>query len=164
MLRASFVELANCRVTDIASIIYCGCTMDIFLIVVMMLGRRSQVPLEKLLTGLRTLDPTRPSAQQNLVEWAKPALTQKKKIQKMMDPRLEHKYPIMAVTRTAALILRCLEADPKNRPPMDDVLRELEIVRTIRDEERRKRSSGGSDNNRVNGYGSPHVRRTGRTR
>ncbi|KAL0663642.1 hypothetical protein Bca4012_100479 [Brassica carinata] len=122
------------------------------------------VVLLELLTGLRTLDPTRPSAQQNLVEWAKPALTQKKKIQKMMDPRLEHKYPIMAVTRTAALILRCLEADPKNRPPMDDVLRELEIVRTIRDEERRKRSSGGSDNNRVNGYGSPHVRRTGRTR
>ncbi|KAF3527082.1 hypothetical protein F2Q69_00050215 [Brassica cretica] len=122
------------------------------------------VVLLELLTGLRTLDPTQPSAQQNLVEWAKPALTQKKKIQKMMDPRLEHKYPIMAVTRTAALILRCLEADPKNRPPMDDVLRELEIVRTIRDEERRKRSSGGSDNTRVNGYGSPHVRRTGRTR
>ncbi|KAG2324331.1 hypothetical protein Bca52824_007059 [Brassica carinata] len=125
------------------------------------------VVLLELLTGLRALDPTRPSAQQNLVEWAKPILTQKKKIQKMMDPRLEHKYPIMAVTRTAALILRCLEADPKNRPPMDDVLRELEIVRTIRSEpkeERRKRSGGGSDhNNRVNGYGSPHVRRTGRT-
>nr|VDD00376.1 unnamed protein product [Brassica rapa] len=125
------------------------------------------VVLLELLTGLRALDPTRPSAQQNLVEWAKPVLTQKKKIQKMMDPRLEHKYPILAVTRTAALILRCLEADPKNRPPMDDVLRELEIVRTIRDElreERRKRSGGGSDhNNRVNGYGLPHVRRTGRT-
>ncbi|CAH8364012.1 unnamed protein product [Eruca vesicaria subsp. sativa] len=125
------------------------------------------VVLLELLTGLRALDPTRPSAQQNLVEWAKPALTQKKKIQKMMDPRLEHKYPIMAVTRTAALILRCLEADPKNRPPMDDVLRELEIVRTIREElkeERRKRGGGGSDhNNRVNGYGSPHVRRTVRT-
>ncbi|KAJ0256520.1 Protein kinase domain-containing protein [Hirschfeldia incana] len=125
------------------------------------------VVLLELLTGLRALDPTRPSAQQNLVEWAKPVLTQKKKIQKMMDPRLEHKYPIMAVTRTAALILRCLEADPKNRPPMDDVLRELEIVRTIREErkeERRKRNGGGLDhNNRVNGYGSPHVRRTGRT-
>ncbi|XP_056847342.1 probable serine/threonine-protein kinase PIX13 [Raphanus sativus] len=47
------------------------------------------VVLLELLTGLRALDPTRPSAQQNLVEWAKPVLTQKKKIQKMMDPRLE---------------------------------------------------------------------------
>lgn len=85
----------------------------------------------------------------------------------MMDPRLEHKYPISAVIRTAALILRCVEEDPKNRPPMDEVLRELEIVRTMRDEpkeEKRKRSGGGPDNNRINRYGSPHVRGTGRTR
>ncbi|KAF3540450.1 hypothetical protein F2Q69_00020856 [Brassica cretica] len=125
------------------------------------------VVLLEILTGLRALDPNRPPVQLNLVEWAKPSLTQKKKIQKMMDPRLEHKYPISAVIRTAALILRCLEEDPKNRPPMDEVLRELEILRSMRDEpkeERRKRSSGGPDNNQINGYGSPHVRRTGRTR
>lgn len=123
------------------------------------------VVLLEILTGLRALDPTRPSAQQNLVEWAKPVLTQKKKIQKMMDPRLEHKYPLFAVLKTAELIQRCLEDDPKNRPPMDDVLRELEVVRTIRDqpkEERRRRGSG-SDSNRVRGNGSPHGRRTGRT-
>ncbi|KFK42056.1 hypothetical protein AALP_AA2G205700 [Arabis alpina] len=124
------------------------------------------VVLLELLTGLRTIDPNRPSSQQNLVEWAKPVL-QKKKIQKMMDPRLEQKYPLLAVTRTAGLILQCLEADPKNRPPMDEVLRELEIVRTIRDEpkeERRKRGSGSDKkNNRINGYGSPQGRRTGRT-
>ncbi|XP_056857828.1 probable disease resistance protein At5g47260 [Raphanus sativus] len=125
------------------------------------------VVLLEILTGLRALDPNRPPMQLNLVEWAKPSLTQKKKIQKMMDPRLEHKYPISAVIRTAALILRCLEEDPKNRPPMDEVLRELEIVRSMRDEpkeEKRKRSSGGPDNNRINRNGSPHVRRTGRTR
>lgn len=125
------------------------------------------VVLLEILTGLRALDPNRPPMQLNLVEWAKPGLTQKKKIQKMMDPRLEHKYPISAVIRTAALILRCLEEDPKNRPPMDEVLRELEIVRSMRDEpkeEKRKRSSGGPDNNRINQHVSPHVRRTGRTR
>ncbi|KAL0731894.1 hypothetical protein Bca4012_027988 [Brassica carinata] len=125
------------------------------------------VVLLEILTGLRALDPNRPPMQLNLVEWAKPGLTQKKKIQKMMDPRLEHKYPISAVIRTAALILRCLEEDPKNRPPMDEVLRELEIVRSMRDEpkeEKRKRSSGGPDNNRISRYGSPHVRRTGGTR
>lgn len=124
------------------------------------------VVLLELLTGLRAVDPNRPSAQQNLVEWAKPVL-QKKKIQKMMDPRLEQKYPLLAVVKTAGLILRCLEADPKNRPSMDEVLRELEIVRTIRDEpkeERRKRRSGSDRNNRINGYGSsPLGRRTGRT-
>ena len=116
------------------------------------------VVLLELLTGLRALDPNRPSAQQNLVEWAKPVLSQKKKIQKLMDPRLEHKYPLLAVTKTAALILRCLEADPKNRPPMDDVLRELEIVRTIREQPKEEKR------NRNNGHGSPHVRKTGRTR
>ncbi|WZZ69235.1 hypothetical protein YC2023_080605 [Brassica napus] len=116
------------------------------------------VVLLELLTGLRALDPNRPSAQQNLVEWAKPVLSQKKKIQKLMDPRLEHKYPLLAVTKTAALILRCLEADPKNRPPMDDVLRELEIVRTIREQPKEEKR------NRNNGHSSPHVRKTGRTR
>ncbi|CAH8330324.1 unnamed protein product [Eruca vesicaria subsp. sativa] len=116
------------------------------------------VVLLELLTGLRALDPNRPSAQQNLVEWAKPVLTQKKKIQKLMDPRLENKYPLLAVSKTAALILRCLEADPKNRPPMDDVLRELEIVRTIREQPKEDKR------NRNNGHGSPHVRKTGRTR
>ncbi|WZZ07095.1 hypothetical protein YC2023_093016 [Brassica napus] len=116
------------------------------------------VVLLELLTGLRALDPNRPSAQQNLVEWAKPVLTQKKKIQKLMDPRLENKYPLLAVSKTAALILRCLEADPKNRPPMDDVLRELEIVRTIREQPKEEKR------NRNNGHGSPHVRKTGRTR
>ncbi|CAN8234448.1 unnamed protein product [Cochlearia groenlandica] len=126
------------------------------------------VVLLELLTGLRAVDPNRPSAQENLVEWAKPVLSQKKKIKKIMDPRLDQKYPLLAVVKTAGLILRCIEADPKNRPPMDEVLRELEIVRTIRDEakeERRQRgSSGGSGHNRVNGNGLPQVRRTGRTR
>ncbi|KAJ0242674.1 Serine-threonine/tyrosine-protein kinase [Hirschfeldia incana] len=117
------------------------------------------VVLLELLTGLRVFDRSRPSAQQNLIEWSKPVLTQKKKIEKMMDPRLEHRYPIMAVTRTAALILRCLEVHPNNRPPMEDVLRELEIVRTIRDElkeERPKRNVkqiSGDENEAQNAVG-----------
>ncbi|CAN8270708.1 unnamed protein product [Cochlearia groenlandica] len=121
------------------------------------------VVLLEILTGLRALDPSRPSTQENLVEWAKPMLTEKKKIQKIMDTRLEHKYPILAVVKTAELVVRCLEEDPKNRPHMDDVLKELQVVRTIRDsvpkEERRTKRSSGLDHNRVNGYG----RRTGRT-
>ncbi|XP_010536475.1 PREDICTED: probable serine/threonine-protein kinase NAK [Tarenaya hassleriana] len=118
------------------------------------------VVLLELLTGLRALDPTRPSAQHNLVEWAKPCLTDKKKLKKIMDPRLDRKYPVSAVVQTAALILRCIEADPKNRPSMDEVLKELRAIRVIRDEPKGSHTRGSDKNRRT---GSPYGLTGGRT-
>ncbi|XP_021283849.1 probable serine/threonine-protein kinase PIX13 isoform X2 [Herrania umbratica] len=89
------------------------------------------VVLLELLTGLRALDTNRPSGEQNLVEWAKYSLTQKKKLKKIMDPRLEEQYPIKAALQTGELILKCLESDPKNRPSMEEVLETLEKISAI---------------------------------
>ncbi|XP_039170197.1 probable serine/threonine-protein kinase PBL11 [Eucalyptus grandis] len=90
------------------------------------------VVLLEMLTGLQALDNTRPSGQQNLVEWARPSLRDKRKLRKIMDSRLERRYPLKAATQAAELILKCLEGDPNVRPSTDEVLKTLEQINTIR--------------------------------
>ncbi|KAF8026317.1 hypothetical protein BT93_F2951 [Corymbia citriodora subsp. variegata] len=101
------------------------------------------VILLEMLTGLRVFDHTRPSGQQNLVEWARarPRLHDKRKLRKIMDPRLEGQYPLKAATQAAELILECLEGDPKARPSMDQVLVTLEHINTIGEKKETKAST-----------------------
>ncbi|XP_028776699.1 probable serine/threonine-protein kinase PIX13 [Neltuma alba] len=86
------------------------------------------VVLLEMLTGMKALDPKRPSRQQNLVEWGKPCLTSKKKLKTIMDARIEGQYSLSAAFQAAQLILKCLEPDPKNRPGMKDVVEELQGI------------------------------------
>ncbi|MED6119231.1 putative serine/threonine-protein kinase pix13 [Stylosanthes scabra] len=90
------------------------------------------VVLLEMLTGLIALDTNRPSGQQNLVEWIKPSLYEKRKLKKVMDPNLSEQYPMKAALEMAHLILKCLEEDPKNRPSMEQVLQTLEKVQIIK--------------------------------
>ncbi|KAL3845888.1 hypothetical protein ACJIZ3_003291 [Penstemon smallii] len=89
------------------------------------------VVLLELITGLRVLDLNRPSGQSNLVEWARPSLPDKKKLRKLIDPRLMGLYPSNAAYKTGELILKCIEPDQKCRPTMDEVLETLEQVKSI---------------------------------
>lgn len=91
------------------------------------------VVLLEMLTGKQALDMNRPTGQQNLVEWAKPSLKNKRKLKKIMDERLRDHYPIKAATKAAELILDCLEADPKNRPSMEEVLETLKRINDIKE-------------------------------
>ncbi|KAJ4844407.1 putative serine/threonine-protein kinase pix13 [Turnera subulata] len=86
------------------------------------------VVLVEILTGLRALDTTRPSGRHNLVDWIKPYLSDKRKLKNIMDSRLEGRYPSKAALQIAQLALTCLEAEPKNRPPMKEVLSTLEKI------------------------------------
>ena len=90
------------------------------------------VVLLELMTGLRALDTNRPSGQHVLVEWARPSLTEKKKLKKIMDKGLGEEYPIKGAMQAAELILKCLESDPKNRPSMEDVLEILVKINDIK--------------------------------
>ncbi|KAF7850926.1 hypothetical protein BT93_L4841 [Corymbia citriodora subsp. variegata] len=90
------------------------------------------VVLLELLTGLQALDSNRPSGQHSLVEWAKPSLSEKRKLKKIVDPRLDSEYPPKAVVQVAELVLKCLEGDPRKRPSMEHVLATLEKVNTIK--------------------------------
>lgn len=90
------------------------------------------VVLLEMITGLQVFDTNRPSSQYNLVEWARPALSDKKRLRKIIDPRLEYDYPSKGASKASKLILSCLEEDPKNRPSMKEVLGSLEHIKAIK--------------------------------
>ncbi|XP_076951790.1 putative serine/threonine-protein kinase PIX13 [Bidens hawaiensis] len=90
------------------------------------------VVLLEIITGLKVLDTNRPSSKHNLVEWAKPSLSDRRKLRKIIDPRLESDYPPKGAVKAAELILNCLEADPKNRPSMEVVLVSLQEIGDIK--------------------------------
>ncbi|KAL5214511.1 hypothetical protein ABZP36_003663 [Zizania latifolia] len=89
------------------------------------------VVLLEMLTGMRALDTRRPAPQHNLVDWAKPYLEDKRRLARLVDPRLEGQYPSRAALLAAQLTLRCLSEDPKSRPSMADVVDALEKIERI---------------------------------
>ncbi|KAG5527686.1 hypothetical protein RHGRI_028577 [Rhododendron griersonianum] len=86
------------------------------------------VVLLEMLTGLRAFDPNRPSGRHNLVDWAKPSLSQRRKLIKILDSRLEGKYPAESAFQMAQVALKCLKPDPKTRPSMKEVVETLERI------------------------------------
>ncbi|KAF3959022.1 hypothetical protein CMV_016119 [Castanea mollissima] len=89
------------------------------------------VVLLELLSGKRAMDDDRPgSAEETLVDWAKPFLSDSRRVLRIMDTRLGGQYSKKGVQAAAALALKCLHTDPKNRPPMVDVLASLERLQT----------------------------------
>jgi len=53
-------------------------------------------------------------------------LKEKKKLLKIIDPRLDGDYPIKAVHKAAMLAYHCLNRDPKARPLMREIVHSLE--------------------------------------
>ncbi|KAK1309869.1 putative receptor-like protein kinase [Acorus calamus] len=84
------------------------------------------VVLLELLTGRKSLDKSRPAREQNLTEWARPILREKKKLLNIVDPRLEGDYPVKAIHKAAMLAYHCLNHNPKARPLMRDIVDSLE--------------------------------------
>jgi len=78
--------------------------------------------LYELITGRRPLDRNRPKGEQKLLEWIKPYLSDTKKFQLILDPRLDKKQVIRSAQRLATVANRCLVKNPKNRPKMSEVL------------------------------------------
>ena len=59
-------------------------------------------------------------------EWVHSLLKEKKKLLKIIDPRLDGDYPIKAVHKAARLAYHCLNSDPKARPRMREIVHSLE--------------------------------------
>ncbi|MED6133658.1 putative serine/threonine-protein kinase pbl10 [Stylosanthes scabra] len=89
------------------------------------------VVLLEMLSGRRAVDKNRPSGQHNLVEWAKPYLANKRKVQRVMDNRLEGQYSPDEAFKVAVLALRCLAPEFKLRPSMDEVVASLEKLQIV---------------------------------
>ncbi|XP_073008940.1 probable serine/threonine-protein kinase PBL8 [Typha latifolia] len=83
------------------------------------------VVLLELLTGRRSVDKTRPSKEQSLVDWARPKLNDKKKLLSVIDPRLADQYSVRAAQKACSLAYYCLSHNPKARPLMTDIVETL---------------------------------------
>ncbi|XP_059648878.1 probable serine/threonine-protein kinase PBL3 [Cornus florida] len=84
------------------------------------------VVLLELLSGRRAVDKTKIGIEQNLVDWAKPYLGDKRKLFRIMDTKLEGQYPHKESFTAATLAVQCLQTEPKLRPRMAQVLVALE--------------------------------------
>ncbi|KAI3461541.1 hypothetical protein Pfo_018204 [Paulownia fortunei] len=89
------------------------------------------VVLLEILSGRRVIDKNRPSGEHRLVEWAKPFLANKRKVFRIMDNRLEGQYTMDVAHRVANLALRCIALEPKLRPTMDEIVKELEPLQDL---------------------------------
>ncbi|KAH6760397.1 Protein kinase superfamily protein [Perilla frutescens var. hirtella] len=78
--------------------------------------------LYELITGRRPFDRNRPKDEQKLLDWIRPHLSDMKKFEQILDPRLNGKYDFKSAQKLAAIANRCLVRHPKNRPRMSDVL------------------------------------------
>ncbi|XP_020422519.1 probable serine/threonine-protein kinase PBL8 isoform X1 [Prunus persica] len=88
------------------------------------------VVLLELLTGRRSVDKTRPNKEQNLVDWARPKLNDKRKLLQIIDPRLDNQYSVRAAQKACSLAYYCLSQNPKARPLMSDVVETLEPLQS----------------------------------
>lgn len=100
------------------------------------------VVLLEMLSGRRAVDKNRPSGEHNLVEWARPYLTNKRKIFRVLDNRLEGQYSLDAAFRVSTLAFRCLSTEPKFRPLMNEIVKELEQLQDPSKEARSSSSTG----------------------
>lgn len=91
------------------------------------------VVLLELLTGRRSVDKKRSSREQNLVDWARPMLKDARKLDRIMDPRLEGQYSEAGAKKAAALAYLCLSHRPKNRPCMSTVVSILNDLKDYND-------------------------------
>ncbi|KAK3031217.1 hypothetical protein RJ639_035374 [Escallonia herrerae] len=105
--------------------------------------------LLEILTGQRVLDMNRPNGKQDLVRYARPFLTGKKKLRSILDGRLEDNNPLEDETLSAigVLAINCLEDYPKNRPAMKEVLETLERINAIQMEP--KETSSATEGHRT---------------
>ncbi|OIT30958.1 PREDICTED: protein kinase 2B, chloroplastic-like [Nicotiana attenuata] len=93
------------------------------------------VVLLELLSGKRATGEENPGgAEETLVEWAIPFLSDSRRVLRIMDTRFGGQYSKKGAQAAAALALRCLNVDPKLRPTMDEVLlATLELLPTPKD-------------------------------
>ncbi|OVA18394.1 Protein kinase domain [Macleaya cordata] len=91
------------------------------------------VVLLELLTGRRSMDKTRPKIEQNLVDFSRPYLTSSRRLRCIMDPKLGGQYSIKGAREIAALALKCVSLNPKDRPRMPAIVQTLEGLQNLRD-------------------------------
>lgn len=98
------------------------------------------VVMLELLTGRKSYDGTRIRGEQFLVRWAIPQLHDIDALSRMVDPSLNREYPTKSLSHFADVISRCVQSEPEFRPPMSEVVQDLQSM--LQREHQKKRSDG----------------------
>ncbi|XP_051151926.1 probable serine/threonine-protein kinase PBL23 isoform X2 [Andrographis paniculata] len=99
----------------------------------------------EMITGRRVIDTSKPSGEQNLIEWAQPLFKDKKLFNLMADPRLEGKYPEKGLHQALAVAAMCLQEEADTRPLISDVVTALEFL-TPQDDQTQAKKEEDDDN------------------
>ncbi|KAL2469179.1 Protein kinase superfamily protein [Forsythia ovata] len=83
------------------------------------------VILLELLTGRVPIDANRPPGEHVLVSWALPHLTNREKVEEMVDPALQGQYSNKDLIQVAAIAAMCVQTEADYRPLMTDVVQSL---------------------------------------
>ncbi|KAF8096040.1 hypothetical protein N665_0319s0056 [Sinapis alba] len=108
------------------------------------------VVLLELLSGRRAIDKNQPVGEHILVDWAIPYLTNKRRLLRVMDPRLQGQYSLTQALKIAGLALDCISMDYKVRPNMKDIVKTLEELHVPKETTKEKQSlqPSSDDNNK----------------
>ncbi|KAL4342048.1 hypothetical protein GQ457_08G005030 [Hibiscus cannabinus] len=83
------------------------------------------VVLLQLLTGRVPVDIKRPPGEHVLVSWALPRLTNRDKVDEMVDPAIQGQYSKKDLIQVAAIAAMCVQPEADYRPLMVDVVQSL---------------------------------------
>ncbi|CAN8284374.1 unnamed protein product [Cochlearia groenlandica] len=99
------------------------------------------VVLLELITGKRSMDNTRARKEQSLVGWARPMLRDQRKLERIVDPRLDGQYKTEAARVASVLAYKCLRQHPKYRPTMCEVVKVLESIQEVETKDYNKKET-----------------------
>ncbi|XP_020586226.1 probable serine/threonine-protein kinase PBL7 [Phalaenopsis equestris] len=88
----------------------------------------------ELITGRKSIDSTRAHGEQNLIRWAKPMLTDHRKLSKLADPLLQGRYPMRSLYQAVAVASMCIQEEATTRPLIADVVTALSYLESQTDE------------------------------
>ncbi|KAL9275687.1 Serine/threonine-protein kinase PBS1-like protein [Drosera capensis] len=108
------------------------------------------VVLLELITGRKALDNSLPHAEQNLVKWARPFLSDRRKYIRLADPRLHGQFPARGLYQALSIATMCTQENATLRPGIADVVTALAFLETqannpnTRDDRSRIRDEAGN--------------------
>ncbi|XP_057529293.1 serine/threonine-protein kinase PBS1-like [Amaranthus tricolor] len=103
----------------------------------------------ELITGRRAIDGDRPHGEQNLVAWARPLFSDRRKFLKLADPLLQGRFPTRGLYQALAVASMCIQESAAGRPLIGDVVTALSYLANqaydpnAKDDRRNRDENGG---------------------
>ncbi|XP_047066708.1 receptor-like serine/threonine-protein kinase ALE2 [Lolium rigidum] len=102
------------------------------------------VVLLELLSGRKPVDMTQPSGSENLVTWARPLLTNREGLERLVDPLLPPATrDFEKLAKAAAIASMCVHVEAPQRPFMGEVVQALKLIYSGNNDETCSGSFGG---------------------